>query len=199
MCGIDGIEDQRLPEQRLPALEPAGELALDDIIACLSAAITATEEHRERVLEEIDSSFDFMQEKLTERESALQGSVMTAVHEQVSEVLAYRVPNNPLHSMNLQSPLLYSYFPKVGDVGPWNRIEYTDCSEFNNVTYLLKPQCCRKLYCCYKCHDNRENHKWKNALETVCLFCDTLQKYKQLPNICASCKGYHSAMNNKTK
>lgn len=200
VCPLDNVTDTRSTEQRLFRYNEARQdsPSLTDMIRYLTESIQATERHRDQVLSDIDANSAFMLERLRGRERELQGSLMHSAEIAIEAAFAGNNEATP-DPVSLKSPLLYTFFPRAGEVGAWNKVDYTACGEFSNVSYLLKPRCCQKLYCCYKCHDKREDHAWQNAQETICLFCDSAQPYQPLPNICDYCKAYHSAMNNKTK
>lgn len=199
-CPVDNTRDEQTAEQRILLQRQAGQdcLSLTEMIRYLVESIRLTEGRREEVLAGIEANSNFMLHKLQAKEAELQVCLLESAKTKTEAVLAGSEEDIP-PPVSLKSPLLYTFFPRAGSVGAWNEIEYTACDEFSNVSYLLKPKCCLKAYCCYKCHDKREGHAWLNASETVCLYCDSVQPYQTLPNYCAQCKAYHSAMNNKSK
>jgi len=173
-------------------------LSLTEMIRYLVESTRLTEGRREEVLAGIEANSNFMLQRLQAKEVELQACLLDSAKTKTEALLAGHETDIP-PPVSLKSPLLYTFFPRAGNIGAWNEIDYTACDEFSNVSYLLKPKCCLKAYCCYKCHDKREDHIWQNASETVCLYCDAVQPYQTLPNYCAQCKAYHSAMNNKSK
>ncbi len=199
-CPLDQAIDDRTAEQRVFLQREANQdsPSLTEMIRYLVESIRTTETRREEVLTTIETDSDFMLQRLQSREAELQGCLLDSARAKTDAILAGQHKSIP-PPVSLKSPLLYTFFPGAGTVGAWNQVEYTACDEFNNVSYLLKPKCCMKAYCCFKCHDKREGHSWKNAIETICLYCDAVQPYKTLPNHCAQCKAYHSAMNSKSK
>lgn len=66
-----------------------------------------------------------------------------------------------------------------------------ECRHFLNVSYWMLPACCYLCYCCNKCHDLTETHKWQYARRMVCMHCDKEQDYRKLPNLCESCRTPH--------
>ena len=88
-------------------------------------------------------------------------------------------------------------FKKIGRITAWNVKAVQECRQYKNITYWMIPPCCGLYYCCSKCHDSKEDHKWVYANRMVCMFCETEQNYRKLPNYCEKCSYSHRGIISK--